>query len=396
MSVVGEDTHRKVGHGSACSEVVKRGEPSGQIMENIWWKRPSTLPLALMVVALLIIVVGGSIRVMDAGESCPDWPTCFGKATFVVSEVEQTEYWDANPDQIDSRGEDHRYSYLEIFSEWFHRLLVGIVSIPILLNALMMLKMKDKYRSGAFKAAVWAGVLLVLQAAAGAVTVIFDNVDWSVALHLALATIWTSSLMVQYFLMRQDEGAEWDSFTIPKEFIESQKARYDVIGGALFILMLLGAWVASTAGGHYNQGCSIGFPNGWPACHGKLWPSMDGAGVVVQMVHRLGALLAGVVLIISVMKIRAAAVANKVCSSMPRLAMIAVGLWTFNLFIGGSYIVFADSDGFPESLSLIHLATGVSAVLYAVAGSILLRMASIAHSKQDSEPVVSKVIDSEA
>ena len=76
--------------------------------------------------ALLIVVVGGSIRINDAGESCPEWPTCFDTWHFVVSEDDQAAYWEANPDQIDSRGEDHRYTVFQIFVEWLHRMLVSV------------------------------------------------------------------------------------------------------------------------------------------------------------------------------------------------------------------------------------------------------------------------------
>ena len=69
----------------------------------------AAVPLVVLAaVALLIVIVGGSIRINDAGESCPNAP-CFGTQHFVVSEEAQGAYWDANPDQIDSRGEDHRY-----------------------------------------------------------------------------------------------------------------------------------------------------------------------------------------------------------------------------------------------------------------------------------------------
>ena len=44
---------------------------------------------ALVVVTFLVIALGGVIRVYDAGESCPDWPTCFGTLGFDVAETEQ-------------------------------------------------------------------------------------------------------------------------------------------------------------------------------------------------------------------------------------------------------------------------------------------------------------------
>ena len=84
--------------------------------------------------ALLIIIIGGTIRIFDAGESCPDWPTCFGEVTFMVPEDEQGQWYEDNPNEVDSRGENHRYSTFEIFLEWSHRLLVGIIAVPILAN----------------------------------------------------------------------------------------------------------------------------------------------------------------------------------------------------------------------------------------------------------------------
>ena len=32
----------------------------------------------LVVLTIMVIAMGGMIRIYDAGESCPDWPTCFG------------------------------------------------------------------------------------------------------------------------------------------------------------------------------------------------------------------------------------------------------------------------------------------------------------------------------
>ena len=39
-------------------------------------------------------------------------------------------------------------------------------------------------------------------------------------------------------------------------------------------------------------------------CQGDLLPSLDGAGIIVQMVHRLGAGLVGIALIVGTMKLK--------------------------------------------------------------------------------------------
>ena len=128
----------------------------------------------LAVLALLIVIVGGSIRINDAGESCPEWPTCFGTWHFAVSEAEQAAYWEANPDQIDSRGEDHRYTVFQIFVEWFHRMLVGVIAIPIVLNVFMARKQREHYGTPVERAAQFSAVLLLVQATAGYITVRYD------------------------------------------------------------------------------------------------------------------------------------------------------------------------------------------------------------------------------
>ena len=355
--------------------LVKRGPPSRLDMDQPWWKRPSTLPLLLVVMALLIIVVGGTIRIHDAGESCPDWPKCFGTYGFMVDEAEQEAYWEANPDQIDSRGADHRYTIFEIFVEWFHRLLVGIIAVPILINAIMAHKLRSEYGHGLRNLAVVSGVLLVIQAIAGAVTVYFDNADWTVAMHLSLASIFTSLLVWQYIAMRAQEGAKWAFLSTSKAFLERQKKRFVTITASVFILLILGAWVSSTAGGNYNQSCSIGFPNGWPKCQGSILPSLDGPGIIVQMVHRFGAAIVGLVLILTSAKIRVDARDFGEGEGFSRAAEVVTGFWILNVFVGGMYIVFADSKEFPEFISLLHLVFGVTSFIAAAVTLMMLRLA---------------------
>ena len=349
-------------------------------MYKPWWKRPSTLPLVLVVMALLIIVVGGTIRIRDAGESCPDWPQCFGTWGFMVDEAEQEAYWDANPDQIDSRGADHRYTIFEIFVEWFHRLLVGIIAIPILINAIMAHKIRGEYGDGLRNLAFVSGILLVVQAIAGAVTVYFDNADWTVAMHLSLASIFTSLLVWQYIAMRAHEGAKWAFLSTSKAFLERQKKRFVSITASVFILLILGAWVSSTAGGNYNQACNIGFPNGWPKCQGSILPSFDGPGILVQMVHRFGAAIVGLVLILTSAKIRVDARDSGEGEGFSKAAEVVTGFWILNVFVGGMYIVLADPQEFPEFISLLHLIFGVTSFIAAAVTLMMLRLAYLRNS----------------
>jgi heme A synthase len=339
-------------------------------METAWFRRPSSLPLAIAMMAMVIIVVGGTIRIYDAGESCPDWPQCFGTWGFDISEEDQGEWFDETG-EYDSRGPDKRYSTFEIFTEWIHRFLASLMAIPVLANFLIIWKRKEIYGDKLVKVSFFTGVLLTIQGIAGAVTVKFDNADWSVALHLGLASIFVFILIWQYLSMRKIEGSNWPVFKVPDGFKQSEYKRIMTLTGAIFLLLILGAWVSSSP--NANQGCSVGFPDGWPKCQGDFLPSLDNSGILIQMVHRLGAVVVGIALILGGMRIKEKTDEFDANRTYYNFLDAATGFWFMNMIIGGMYIVFA-KGGFPESLSLMHLIIGVLSFLSASISLILLQL----------------------
>ena len=343
-------------------------------MDVPWYKRPSTIPLSITVMALMIILIGGSVRVLDAGESCPDWPQCFGQWSFDVSESEQESWYSANPEEIDSRGSDHRYTTFEIFTEWVHRLLASLMAIPVLANFLLLRKKREIYGEHLVKVSFITGILLIVQGIAGYVTVKFNNEDWTVALHLVLAISFVSILLWQWILMRKAEGAKWPMFSAPTNFVAKELKRFTLLSGAILVLLILGSWVASTSGGNYNQACSVGFPNGWPQCQGDWLPTLDGPGILIQMIHRIGAGVVGIALILGSMRIRESVREMGAHIGFSRCFDFATGFWMLNVFVGGLYIVFANNGDFPEGLSLLHLSVGVASFLSAIIGTMLLKV----------------------
>lgn len=324
--------------------------------------RPSHLPMIIAIMALLIILVGGTVRINDAGVSCPDWPQCFGTFTFDVSEEDQLAWYEDHPGNDDSRAP---YSSFDIFTEWFHRLLVGIIAVPVLLNVVFAFKGEDK-RMKTLSTAIL--VMLGVQAIAGALTVFYKNVDWSVALHLVLALVFVSLLLWQWLLMRIDEGAEWQLLKTPPSVIHNNFARMVMMTVGVLILMILGAWVASSAGGQYNQSCSVGLGEGWPQCQGEWFPSLEGTGILVQMIHRVGALAIGIALITGSMRIRTACMEVDSQGTIAKFFEASAGFWLLNIFVGGFYIILAEDGSFPEWLSLVHLMVGVASCLAATLG----------------------------
>lgn len=338
----------------------------------------SRLPLALMITGLLILVIGGSIRINDAGESCPEWPTCFGKIHPFVSAEEQLQWWEENPEEADSRHDfdsDHTYTALQIFVEWLHRLLAGLVAIPVLWNWLHVRKRRKELGDDMVGLAFAGGILLILQATAGYITVRYDNADWSVALHLTLAVCWISVFIWQWLLWQARTQGLNRINDITPEYAISIIPRLRVLTGSVLFLLILGAWVASTAGGNYNKGCSTGFSSGWPMCQGQWIPTMEQMGEVVQMIHRLGALLVGGALMWGSVRIRELSRESGRGEVLTRCVEAGTGLWLLNVLIGGFYIVTAGAEGFIELLSLMHLIFAVASFLAVMTALLICRVA---------------------
>ena len=137
----------------------------------------SKLTAAIIGLTIIVIAAGGVIRIYDAGESCPDWPTCFGTWGFDVSEEDQQEWFGENPDETDSRGSWHTYTSFQIFTEWIHRLLAGTILGPLVLLNWWIIK-KDEELVGEVELASLVSVILIIwQGFLGYVTVSMDLVN---------------------------------------------------------------------------------------------------------------------------------------------------------------------------------------------------------------------------
>ncbi|MDY7081214.1 MAG: COX15/CtaA family protein, partial [Halobacteria archaeon] len=72
---------------------------------------------ATLVGTFLLMLVGSFTKAIGAGSACPDWPKCYGVwVPFLHPEIVA----------------DSGYSALQIFAEWFHRLLAMIIGFMIL------------------------------------------------------------------------------------------------------------------------------------------------------------------------------------------------------------------------------------------------------------------------
>lgn len=298
---------------------------------------------------MVVIGLGGLIRIYDAGESCPDWPLCFGTIGFDISEEEQEAWYIENPDEVDSRGSGHRYTTFQIFTEWFHRILAGLVLGPlVILNWYMLRGGEEKVKF----ASTLTVVLIVWQGAIGWLTVEMDNLHWSVALHLSSALAFTMSMFWLWLtLTRMEDGVpEWLRFDY--SISRKWKVRVGLLSLGAFVSIFSGTFVSTTPGA--NFGCGVdGLPDSWPLCDGKIVDSVEDVVSQSQIIHRWFVGLMLIALIFASYSISNEQSGNNILRNW---IWGSTFLFFVNTSIGAIYVLSWDlEDGFFEFLSLVHL-----------------------------------------
>jgi len=313
------------------------------------WKYSKALTACLIGLTVVVIGLGGLIRIYDAGESCPDWPLCFGTIGFDISEEEQEAWYIENPDEVDSRGSGHRYTTFQIFTEWFHRILAGLVLGPLVILNWYMLRGGERKVKFASTLTV---ILIVWQGAIGWLTVEMDNLHWSVALHLSSALAFTMSMFWLWLtLTRMEDGLPgWLRFdySISKKW----KVRVGLLSLGAFVSIFSGTFVSTTPGA--NFGCGVdGLPDSWPLCDGKIVDSVEDVVAQSQIIHRWFVGLMLIALISASYSISIEQSANNVLRNW---IWGSTFLFFANTSIGAIYVLSWDlEEGFFEFLSLVHL-----------------------------------------
>ena len=333
------------------------------------------LPMLLILITAAVIAVGGTIRIYDAGESCPDWPLCFGTLGFDVSADEQAAWWAENPDEIDSRGENHRYTTFQIFTEWFHRLLAGSILGPLVILQFLIVRKKNPSLSIESKRLATLSLALVIwQGFIGFVTVKWDNEHWSVALHLFSALIFTLSLIALDISWRRDRG-----HNLKIETVNKTMNRLSIATVGSLVVLLVGTFVSTTEGA--NQACGVsGIPYSWPLCSGTLGLFIQDILIQSQAIHRW--------LVLIVLCILAWLWWTRFDwapdERIRKLSNIAT--WTFisNMALGAAYVItWTSESGFIEWLSVIHLLLASLTFLIFSSSLILIHLHGINNNEEE-------------
>lgn len=273
-----------------------------------------------------LIVVGSVVRTTGSGLACPDWPLCHGRLLPIAS--------------------------FNVFIEWFHRLLALVVSLLLFTTAGWILARRETRERLGGLAALSVGLLLG-QVMLGAATVWKLLHPTVVSSHLATALLLFATLVTITRAARDEVAPARPVRPRPPGAL----AGLVVATAAVYGQAVLGGIVSTN---HAGLAC----PD-WPTCNGAWFPPLEG-GVALQMLHRWGAAVVIVAMLVAIARARAA--------SDPGLR---AGAWTaFGLTLGqaalGVSAVFLET---PPWLVAAHL--GTAAALLGVLVALSLRAAQM-------------------
>jgi cytochrome c oxidase assembly protein subunit 15 len=287
-----------------------------------------------------VIVFGAFVRLSNAGLSCPDWPTCYGRASWptatthvldhaatVIRPVEVHKAWREQLHRMLAGSLGVLVLTLALLAAWRRRFGVAtIVASAVLVAASIALYMRAQYAAAAVLAGIGEASLLI--AALRWSSPDASRQDFARVATLTLATIifqallgmWTVTwLLKPVVVMGHLLGGlltfalltwmAWQATDIPIRVADARLLRrLLVVGLALLGLQIaLGGWTSSN---YAALACGTDFPT----CVGKWWPPhdfregfvlwrgvgvdyeggvLDGASrIAIQLAHRM---MAGVV-----------------------------------------------------------------------------------------------------
>lgn len=323
-----------------------------------WFRR---LALTGAVLAFVVIVMGAWVRLSAAGLGCPDWPGCYGHLS-----AEQAA---RNLDAVNAAFPDRPFEYHKAVKEMVHRYFATTLGVlALVLAALAIANRKDPEQPIAAPLTLVA--LVILQGLLGMWTVTLLLKPLIVVLHL-LGGLTTFSVLAWLAMKPARYSAPEDQR--PGDVQPAASSFHPLRKLALAGLVALGLQIA-LGGWTSSNYAALACPD-FPRCQNEWWPDMDAgeafvlwrglgvdyeggvldhpARVAIHFVHRIGAVIAAVVLAwLSWMAF------GRGTTSAVRIAGAAVGIvLVVQLILGPLMVV----GGLPLSLATAH--NGVAALL---------------------------------
>lgn len=284
---------------------------------------------ATAILTFLLIVLGGTVRVFEAGLSCPDWPKCYGL------------WW---PFPVDAAVTG--YTNFQVFLEWVHRLLAAVVGGMALVMTVWAYRLRQ-VNPKLFPVMVVALVVLALQVKLGGLSVLLQNINWSVAVHLGNALIFYALLLSVTMLASRPAEVR------PLEVSRRYKWVLSLLMVAVYCTVLLGAMVSKSYAG--------GVCGGLFSCLGEWLPRGD-FGQLLHMKHRYMALCVLVLaLTLYILRVREVQPVQRSASGVLVVVLAQVILGTVLLYSFGYYAEYY------RFLSAFHLAMATVVFTFCIA-----------------------------
>lgn len=274
-----------------------------------------------LVVAIFgLIALGGSVRIMNAGLACPDWPLCFGNYI---------------PDY-----------HPQVYFEFIHRVVAGLVSIATvsLMTLLFRSRAPSRLKWLGAGALIWLGTQIVF----GGLTVLLQLHSKVVAGHLALGTGFFAFMLWIYLRLKNEQafpvttGVRWWT-------------RF--LSAAVYGQIILGGLVAS----HFASLVCTDFPK----CQGEWFPTFQGI-IGLHLIHRLGAYTIAVLMLANFVVLKR--------SGIERLRRLGTGtlMMVFTqIGIGIANVLFYT----PPLIAVLHLATATAILSMMIRQTYFTRIA---------------------
>ncbi len=251
------------------------------------------LALLAAVLCFGVVVFGAFVRLSNAGLSCPDWPTCYGKLTWPVHAAEI---------EVANAAFERPVEVSKAWREQAHRMLAGALVLATFALAWLAWRARGENARVPWRAAFATAALIVFQALLGMWTVTLKLKPVIVMAHL-LGGVATLALLVYIATRLHANGAaSIPSFPRRRESINSrevsksldsrlrgnQEQSTGVLRGGndvqaenaparaaiivaialVAIQIALGGW---TSANYAALACGFDFPK----CLGEWWPATD-------------------------------------------------------------------------------------------------------------------------
>ena len=335
------------------------------------------IALAGVLLALCVIVMGAWVRLSDAGLGCPDWPGCYGH--FTAGSAAD------NANEVNAAFPHRPVEYHKAVKEMVHRYFASTLGFLILvLAAWAVANRHDPDQPVKLPIALVA--LVIFQGLLGMWTVTLLLKPLIVVLHL-LGGLTTMALLA-WLAMRKKRS---DSPATPVR-AQPWTARHISLPGLALVALIVLAIQITLGGWTSSNYAALACPD-FPTCQNSYWPDMNAkeafvlwrglgidyeggvldhpARVAIHFVHRLGAVLAAIVL--AALSIRAGrfgeTTAIRVAGGLLGIVLVV------QLVLGPLMVIRA----LPLSLATAH--NGIAALLV-LAVVRLNRLATAGHRRQ--------------